>query len=161
MARPNRDLVQALRETADRLERGACYRWTHMGSCNCGHLAQTVTRLPKERLHAIALERAGDWTEQSLSYCADSGLPMDHVIQSMLELGLSTTDLADLEKLSSDRVLRALPVGARHLSRRNRGDVVRYMRTWADLLEAELPGAEGPEVDVASVRASGRVRQPA
>lgn len=161
MARPNRDLVQALRETADRLERGASYRWTHMGSCNCGHLAQTVTRLPKERLHAIALERAGDWTEQSLSFCTGSGLPMDHVIQSMLELGLSTTDLADLEKLSGDRVLRALPPGERNLSRRKREDVVRYMRVWADLLEVELPSADGPAVDVASVLQSGRARQPA
>lgn len=160
MARPNRDLVQALRETADRLGRGARYRWTHMGSCNCGHLAQTVTRLSRERLHAIALERAGDWTQQSLSFCADSGLPMDHVIESMLELGLSTTDLADLEKLSNDRVLRSLPHGQRNLSRRKREDVILYMRTWAQLLEADLPSPTESTVDVESVADAGRVRQP-
>ena len=61
------DLIAALRSTARRLEGGARYRWTHMGSCNCGHLAQTLTRLPREEIHRLALERAGDWGEQARS----------------------------------------------------------------------------------------------
>ena len=43
MARPSRRLIDALRATARRLEDGARYEWGHMGRCNCGHLAQTLT----------------------------------------------------------------------------------------------------------------------
>ena len=31
-----------------------------MGSCNCGHLAQTVTRLTKAEIHTQALQRYGE-----------------------------------------------------------------------------------------------------
>ncbi len=60
MTQASPELVAALRATARRLEQGASYCWTHMGSCNCGQLAQTLTRLPKEEIHRLALERAGD-----------------------------------------------------------------------------------------------------
>jgi hypothetical protein len=43
MAKSNPELINALRETADRLEQGAHYEWGHMGRCNCGHLVQTLT----------------------------------------------------------------------------------------------------------------------
>ncbi len=136
-ARANPDLIEALRVTAARLAAGAEYRWTHMGSCNCGHLAQTVTRLPREEIHRLALQKAGDWGEQALDHCPTSGYPIDHVIRSLLDLGLTGDDLRHLERLSDARVLRRLPVDRRHLDQRDRDDVVVYLRTWADLLEEE------------------------
>ena len=36
-------LAEALRVTAKRISSGDRYKWTHMGACNCGHLAQTIT----------------------------------------------------------------------------------------------------------------------
>ncbi len=56
--RANPDLIEALRRTAARLATGAEYRWTHMGSCNCGHLAQTVTELCRERDDVVVYLRA-------------------------------------------------------------------------------------------------------
>lgn len=138
MAIPSRTLIDALRATADRLAGGARYTWTHMGACNCGHLAQTVTELSAEEIHAIALEKVGDWHQQVIDHCPASGLPMDHLIDALLELGLSRADLAHLERLSSPEVLRALPPESRELSFRRRSHVVRYMRAFADLLEARL-----------------------
>lgn len=155
MARPEPRLIEALRATARRLEAGASYRWTHMGMCNCGHLAQTVTGRSKDALHRMAMEKAGDWTQQVIDYCPTSGFPMDHVITSLMELGLSRRDLRHLEWLSDPEVLRRLPgdaeqAGGRYLDKRRRPHVVRYMRLWADALEerwldeqavpARLPG---------------------
>lgn len=135
MSRPDPELVAALRSTASRLEAGARYRWTHMGSCNCGHLAQTLTRLPAEEIHRLALERAGDWGEQAREYCPSSGYPMDHVLAVMLDAGLDRDDIWHLERLSDPEVLRRLPIGERDLDERRRGDVVLYLRLWADRLE--------------------------
>lgn len=137
-------LVEALRVTARRLERGAGFRWTHMGSCNCGHLAQTVTRLSAAEIHRRALERPGDWSQQTaratrhpqeIELCPSSGATLDSVIDSLLALGLERVDLRHLEYLSDRRVLRNLPVERRVLDKRRRDDVVLYLRTWAEMLE--------------------------
>lgn len=113
-----------------------------MGACNCGHLAQTVTQLNAEDIRRYALERAGEWAEQGLEYCPASGYPMDAILSALFELGLSSDDLAQLERLSNPEVLRRLPVELRKtLSYRDRDHVVLYMQTQADLLEEQLPAA--------------------
>ena len=40
MAKATPVLIEALRKTAKKLEKGARYQWGHMGCCNCGNLAQ-------------------------------------------------------------------------------------------------------------------------
>jgi hypothetical protein len=142
MPRANQNLIKALRTTAARIQRGAPYRWTHMGACNCGHLAQTVTRLNAEDIRRYALERAGEWAEQGLEYCPASGYPMDAILTALFQLGLSTEDLGHLERLSDPDVLRRLPTELRTtLSYRERDHVVLYMRTFAELLEQQLGAA--------------------
>ncbi len=138
MATATTALRDALVSTAARLRDGATYQWTHMGACNCGHLAQTVTRISRAELHAMALERPGDWSEQVIEYCPTSGLPIDHVIATMLRLGLTACDLAHLERLTSPEVLALLPPDERYLDYRTRDDVVRYLETWAALLARQL-----------------------
>lgn len=142
MARPSRHLVRALRDTAHRIEQDDVpYSWGHMGSCNCGHLAQTVTRLDRAEIHRRAQQRAGDWGEQALEACAGSGIALDHVIEELLDLGLERRDLQELEELSSRTVLRRVPTvdgSPRHLRRNCREDAVLYLRAWADLLEEAL-----------------------
>ena len=128
-------LAYALRTTATRLEEGAYYQWTNQGACNCGHLAQTLTTKSRAEIHSMALEKAGDWAEHVVDYCPTSRYPIDHVISTMLEAGLTRSDLSDLERLRSNAVRVRLPEGRRNLDYRRREDVVLYMRTWADLLE--------------------------
>jgi hypothetical protein len=143
MARANRALIVALRATAARLQSGASYRWTHMGACNCGHLAQTVTQLSADDIRRYALERTGEWAEQGLEFCPTSGYPIDAILSALFELGLSSDDLGQLERLTHPEVLRRLPIGLRReLSYRERDHVVLYMRTFANLLEEQLPPAE-------------------
>lgn len=136
---PNLKLIDVLRETATRLDAGAEYNWCHMGRCNCGHLAQTITQLTPAEIHEMALLKAGDWSTQSVEHCSETGYTIDHIIESMLSLGLTRSDIVNLERLSDQRVLCKIPLERRRLmNHRNRNDVVLYMRTFADLLEEEL-----------------------
>ena len=139
--------AQALRTTAHRLATEAPYQWGHMGSCNCGHLAQTVTHLTKAEIHSRAMQRYGDWERQLIDYCPTSGLPIDQTIDEMLALGFTRADLSHLERLSDPTVRRAIPFERRDALRHNqRDDVVLYLRTWADLLEQPLlAGVELPD----------------
>lgn len=145
MARATIELVHALRKTAQRLEQGSRYRWSHFGQCNCGHLAQTVTRLSSEQLQRMAYERGGDWGELSREYCPTTGLPLDHVFSQLFALGMTPDDVQRLERLSDTAVLREFSRDEL-LHHNRRTDVVRYMRAWADVLERKLPATVSSEV---------------
>ncbi len=136
MATATPPLAQALRTTAARLREGAGFAWGHMGSCNCGHLAQTVTRLSAAEIHRAAMERYGDWSTQTLDHCPASGLTIDHVFDALLELGLTHTDLRRLEHLSDPKVLARVP--SRHLRRQDVRHAIQYFEAWAELIEDEL-----------------------
>ncbi len=138
MATPNLALVQILRETADRIEGGAEYQWSHFGKCNCGHLAQTATRLTAVQIHRGAFCRLAEWSEIPDDFCPQTGALLDRVVDALFELGLNATDLRNLEDLTDGEVLRNLPGGFRYLERNQRQDAVAYMRSWANLLEAQL-----------------------
>lgn len=140
MARPTLELVTALRTTAARLEAGSSYKWSDFASCNCGNLVQSVTALSPRAIYEAAFARSGDWGEQAREFCPSSGYPIDFVLSRLFELGLDAEDVRHLERLSDDRVLRAL--GVQELVYTRREDVVRYMRAWAGLLEAQLPLSE-------------------
>jgi hypothetical protein len=139
MAHANAELIHALRRTAQKLAGGTAYQWGHMGSCNCGNLAQELTQLTKAEIHQFAMQGRGDWREQVEEYCPTSGLPMDLLIADMLNHGLTTTDLQNLERLSDKRILARIPLERRNsLKHNNREDVVLYMTQWANMLEEEL-----------------------
>lgn len=138
MARTNIELIQAIRGAAKSLDQSPNYQWGHMGSCNCGFLAQEISQLSKEDIHQRAMQKYGDWNEQLNDYCPTSGLPMDTLISCMLDIGLDTEDLKNLEKLSDPKVLRSFPIEQRWLKHNNKSDVILYMNRWATVLEQEL-----------------------
>jgi hypothetical protein len=138
MARPTPMLIEALRQTARNLKNGASYQWGHMGGCNCGNLAQELTRLDKNQIHRYAMERYGDWNKQLDDYCPASQMPIDVIINEMVMAGLQIEDLKHLEKLDDRAVLLRLPLEKRHLRHNVREDVVTYMNTWASLLEEQF-----------------------
>ncbi|GAB2573788.1 hypothetical protein [Spirosoma areae] len=138
MARPTLELIYALRQTTQNLKKGAHYQWGHMGSCNCGNLAQQLTRLSKDQIHQYAMQRYGDWNEQTDGYCSNSQMPIDLLINEMLNVGLMLEDLKHLEKLDDREVLSQLPLEQRFLKYNVREDVIAYMNAWANLLEEKL-----------------------
>lgn len=140
MAEANSTLIEVLNTTADRIESGSGYRWTHQGKCNCGQLVQTATGLGAAEIHRRALQKLGEWTEHANDYCPYSSHPMDQIIHILRELGFEPQDLADIEHLSNPEVLSAIQ--KRHhqdrLNHKSQDDVVLYFRTWAELLHREL-----------------------
>lgn len=138
MATANPKLIQALRKTAKKLNEGASYQWGHMGACNCGNLAQELTTYTKAEIHAFAMERYGDWSQQILEFCPSSGYPMDLLIESLLKAGLTLDDLSNLEKLNDQEILKKLSEDRKYLNHNKKEDVVLYMETWANMLEEQL-----------------------
>jgi hypothetical protein len=138
MTRANLELVDHIRRAANKLAQSETYQWGHMGSCNCGFLAQEITQLTKAEIHQRAMARRGDWHDQLNDYCPTSGLPIDDAISEMLNAGLDTQDLQHLERLSDPKVLALLPREKRYLKHNLRDDVVLYMKTWANWMEEAL-----------------------
>lgn len=138
MAKATFEIIQVLRKTANEIEKSQQYQWGHMGSCNCGFLAQQITTLNKDQIHSRAMERYGDWSEQLNDYCPTSGLSMDDLISDMIAFGFDRDDLKHLERLSDAEILRTLPMQERNLRHNVKTDVVKYLKSWADLLEQKL-----------------------
>jgi hypothetical protein len=139
MAKASNELIHALRQTIDRLRESENYTWGHMGRCNCGHLAQTITQRSPAEIHQLALEKAGeDWAQRALDYCPDSGYTIDHIIEQMLSLGLTPSDIIELEHLRNPDVLARLPAEKPYLSRNQKEDVLLYMTLWTEILEEDL-----------------------
>ncbi len=136
MATPSLLLIEAIRKAAKNLQDGKPYEWGHMGNCNCGHLAQNLLHISKAEIHAYAMQKNGDWNEQLKDYCPTSGLQMDQLIFGLLEKGLGMQDLMQLEYLSNPEILSRL--GVTHLKNNDRSAVIKYMQTWADMMEEEL-----------------------
>jgi hypothetical protein len=127
-------LAKALRSAAGEIARSDRYQWGHMGNCNCGHLAQQLTSKTPEEIHRYAMEKHGDWADQVLDFCPESGMTMDWLIAELTSYGLTTRDLIDLERLSNQEVLSK--AGVQAMEKNKKDDVVRYMEAWAELVEA-------------------------
>jgi hypothetical protein len=139
MANTSIELVNALRATAQHLQANATtYAWGHHGACNCGNLLQTVTQLSKEEILRAAHNGNGEWTELAMEWCSSSQAPHDLLLSRLSQIGITPTDIHDLEYLANKDVLHALPGGFRWLSRNVREDVILYFNTFADLLEERL-----------------------
>lgn len=138
MANPNVELIAALRETARRLKNGAPYAWGNHGTCNCGNLLQVITQYSKEEILYYAHTGMGEWTELAEDYCVASNAPVGLLISSLMEKGLTPSDIHNIEYLHDREVLERLPGGFRWLKRNQREDVILYMETFAMLLEEKL-----------------------
>jgi sugar phosphate isomerase/epimerase len=139
MATATIKLMEALLETANQLEKGVNYQWGHMGSCNCGHLVQEITKLTAAQIHDYAMANCmGDWSEQSQMFCGTGSMPMDLLFSELMNAGLDMVDIKHLEKCSDPRVLQQMPEGKKYPKNNLKEDVVLYMETWANVLEEEL-----------------------
>jgi hypothetical protein len=141
MATPNLTLINALRETAERLRNGASYAWGNHGACNCGNLTQVVTKLSKEEILQYAHTGIGEWTELAEDYCGVTDAPASLLISKLQQIGLTPSDIHNIEYLEDKKVLEQLPGGFRWLQRNVREDVILYFETYASMLEEQLLAA--------------------
>lgn len=142
MAYPNQRLVEALQHTALRLREGVAYAWGNHGACNCGNLLQVVTHFSKQEILRYAHSGIGEWTELAVDYCGVTGAPVDMMISALQDIGLTTTDIHNIEYLEDREVLNHLSGGFRWLKRNQREDVIVYMETFAALLQQKLLARE-------------------
>jgi len=138
MATPNLKLIEALRETAKRLRAGATYAWGNHGACNCGTLLQVITPLSRQEIMSYAQTGIGEWTELAEEYCGVTNAPVELMLSKLKEVGLTPTDVHNLEYLDNRDVLERLPGGFRWLRKNERDDVIVYFETYADMLEEKL-----------------------
>ncbi|RYY00666.1 MAG: hypothetical protein EOO53_21420 [Gammaproteobacteria bacterium] len=138
MAHPNITLINALREAAQKLRNGSHYAWGHHGSCNCGHVLQVVTQLSKEEIVRHAQTVAGEWTEIAEEYCGVTNAPAYLLVSKLERVGLTPTDIHNLEYLEDRKVLDNLPGGFRWLKRNVRENVIVYFESFAAMLEEQL-----------------------
>lgn len=138
MAHPNVDLISALRETATRLKNGAPYAWGNHGACNCGNLMQVVGNMSKEEILQFAHTGIGEWTELAEDFCPVTDAPWSLLISKLQQIGLTPSDIHNLEYLEDKKVLAQLPGGFRWLKRNVREDVIVYFETYAQMLEEQL-----------------------
>ena len=138
MANPTIQLIAALRETATRLRNGAHYAWGHHGACNCGNLVQVVTSFSKEEILRYAHTGTGEWTEMAQEFCPVTSAPLTLVITRLQQIGLTPTDIHNIEYLGDKEVLRNLPCGFRWLKRNKKEDAIEYFEAFASLLEDKM-----------------------
>lgn len=138
MAKPTIELIAALRETALRLRNGTYYAWGHHGACNCGNLVQVVTRFTKEEILRYAHAGIGEWTEIAHEFCPLTHVPISLIIARLEEMGLTPTDIHNIEYLADKEVLQNLPGGFRWLRRNKKEDAIEYFDAFSNLLEAKL-----------------------
>ncbi|WP_253810063.1 hypothetical protein [Hydrotalea flava] len=60
------------------------------------------------------------------------------MLKKLQELGLTPTDIHNIEYLEERAVLNCLPSGFRWLKKSNRPDVIVYLQTFANVLEEQL-----------------------
>ena len=135
MAKPSFQLIEALREAANRLKNGKLYAWGHHGACNCGHLLQVITRLDEAEILTHAHTGVGEWTEIAAESCSVTGAPVSLLLATLEKAGLTPTDIHNIEYLDSKEVLQYLPGGFRWLKRNIRQVVIDYFEAFANLLE--------------------------
>ena len=151
MAKPTIELINALRETANRLRNGSHYAWGHHGACNCGNLVQVVTSFSADEILRYAHTVTGEWTELAEEFCPATKAPLSLIISRLEEIGLTPSDIHHIEYLSDKEVLKRLPNGFRWLKRNKREDAIEYFETFADLLEEKL--LQSIDVSVLSIPA--------
>jgi hypothetical protein len=138
MAHATYQLVEALRQTAQRLRSGANYSWGHHGACNCGNLLQVVTKMDESEIRRYAQTAIGEWTELAQEFCPTTGTPLGLIISQLEKIGLTPTDIHHIEYLTDKEVLNNLPGGFRWLKRNKKEDAIVYFETFANLLEEKL-----------------------
>ncbi len=112
MAHPNTALIEGLRKAAASLVKGNYYAWGHHGACNCGHLCRQLPNYQKKNISPMpipALANGRSWRRKT---CAVTNAPVNLLLKKLEELGLTPTDIHNIEYLEDSEVLhRRLPEG--------------------------------------------------
>lgn len=145
-------LITALRTAAKALDDGLFpYNWNRHAQCNCGVLFCALTNSSPESLDNRVPKTydGSSWSKLTGLHCPIAGVPTNELFKEILSHGLLPGDIRDLEFLRNREVRERAglkPIGGiRGLWRKWRGqyrysydeagNVAKYMRAWADIIE--------------------------
>ncbi|MEO6547629.1 MAG: hypothetical protein ABIN94_06500, partial [Ferruginibacter sp.] len=115
-----------------------------------------VTNFTKEEILRYAQTGFGEWTEIAEEYCSATDAPFAMVIASLQQIGLTTTDIHNIEYLADKQVLQQLQGGFRWLKRNNKEHVILYLEAFANMLEEKL--LSSIDINVESMSSLGTAR---
>jgi hypothetical protein len=130
-----KQLIDGLRTAADWIESGKVeYFWGSPESCNCGILAQAILRVTPTEIQDTC--EHGNWYEE-VNRCHQTGIPINHIVKALIDVGMKSTDFVNLEYLIFEGVKPEISK-LHYYHYTNAKNVISYMRTWADSLERKL-----------------------
>lgn len=147
--------VEALEKAIEKLESPDCkYSWNRAEHCNCGILAKTCLekndgefydliyrKTDSPFYHTRVLtedEKRGATWQQSADgaiKCMATGLQISVVFKVLLGIGFTLEEIGQLEHLENKKILAKTGM----LVYDRKSDVIRYLRTWIEILKEETP----------------------
>lgn len=140
--KPNRALIDGLREAARRLESGDIdYNWDEPKTCNCGVLASVlgvdITAFPLMNVNWSELAE-----EEKEKYCSVTKLPINVIMKSLLDVGVEFEDFEKIEFLETMTNKEWCKSYITELETSttfgNKNNVIKYFRDKANELEIQL-----------------------
>lgn len=81
----------------------------------------------------------GAWEPENVGACTLTGMSLDRVFATLLELGLDALDFQYLERLSDPAIRQRLGNHHTDFPHYEKQNVIDYLKAWADMLEQQLP----------------------
>lgn len=140
--KPTRELIDAFRVTADRIESGEYqFDWNIPNNCYCGCLARTVLDLDDEDSEDILVNNYKNnpmWSERAnKQYCQTTGIELDEVFKALFNIGLTSyKDIVELE--FAGLIEREQYDSGIHYEFEDVDYAINYFRNKANELESQL-----------------------
>ncbi len=113
-------LLEALIAVSKALENDTIdYVWSEICTCNCGLVAQAITKTSKDELYDYYLRDISErlqtkknskycptWAQMISEYCPLTGTPTIEIFKALFEAGMNREEIAHLEYLSDPAILK-------------------------------------------------------
>ena len=117
-------LIEALTSVVTALRNNTiAYNWIKQNTCNCGLVAQAITRTGNEELSRDYIQPIStplkekkkskfcpSWSDMVAEYCPLTGEPIAEVFKKLYEAGLTREDIGHLEYLSDPIILKKINI---------------------------------------------------
>jgi len=117
-------LVEALTIVVTALKNDTIYyKWKDTNTCNCGLVAQAVTRTNKDELDELYLQPIASpiqvknkskfsptWSDMVAEYCPLTKEPVTEIFKKLFDAGMTREDIGHLEYLSDPEILEKINI---------------------------------------------------
>lgn len=148
-------LLPALKQVITALKMDTIqYDWTEQSSCNCGLAAQAMLGYTSENLaseyhkHARKAGLRGNkdaltWKTLVQHSCPITGIPMEGILATLYESGLTPRDIVHLEYLENPAILKEAGLGQKKnifgrvkpTDYKSKENLIAYLSAWVRILE--------------------------